>query len=42
MCRDLTRKVEAVKPDPVETDRFRTEESCSQLDLRTLCANLPV
>jgi hypothetical protein len=26
MCRDLAHKVEAVKPDRAETDRFRTEE----------------
>src|SRR5438034_891718 len=27
MCRDLRHKVDAVKPDRAETDRFRTEES---------------
>ena len=25
MCRDLTHKIDAVKPDRAETDRFRTE-----------------
>ena len=27
MCRDLTYKIDAVKPDRAETDRFRAKES---------------